>query len=114
MISKKEHTDDPPASANFFTNFAKTVGGRGPKPAPENAEQPDADGVFTDVLMSSVDISLVVTTGVRVCIYCFSINATNTYLQLMYFYLEPLQYTIIATQCEPFVEPPINVRKNSV
>ena len=47
--SKREHTDDPSASANFFTNFANMFGGKGPGPAPENAERPDADGVFADV-----------------------------------------------------------------
>lgn len=47
--SKKERTDDPSASANFFTNFANMFGGKGTEPAPENAERPDADYMFADV-----------------------------------------------------------------
>ena len=47
--SKKERTDDPSASANFFTNFANMFSGKGSEPAPENADRPDADGVFADV-----------------------------------------------------------------
>ena len=47
--SKRERTADPSASANFFTNFASMFSGKGPEPAPENAERPDADGVFADV-----------------------------------------------------------------
>jgi len=47
--SKKERTADPSASANFFTNFANMFGGKGPEPAQENAERPDADYMFADV-----------------------------------------------------------------
>lgn len=47
--SRKERTEDPSASANFFTNFANMFSGKGPEAAPENAERPDADGVFADV-----------------------------------------------------------------
>jgi len=47
--SKKERTADPSASANFFTNFANMFGGKGPEPAPEDAERPDADYMFADV-----------------------------------------------------------------
>jgi len=47
--SKKGRTDDPSASANFFTNFANMFNGKGPEPAPDNADRPDADGMFADV-----------------------------------------------------------------
>jgi hypothetical protein len=47
--SKKERTEDPSASANFFTSFANMFGGKGPEPASENAERPDADHMFADV-----------------------------------------------------------------
>lgn len=47
--SKKERTEDPSASTNFFTNFASMFSGKGAGPAPENTERPDADNVFADV-----------------------------------------------------------------
>ena len=59
--SKKERTDDPSASANFFTNFANMFNGKGSEPAPENADRPDADGVFADVFDEVGGI--VITTG---------------------------------------------------
>jgi DnaJ-class molecular chaperone len=47
--SKKQRTEDPSASANFFTNFANMFGGKGTEAAPENTERPDADHMFADV-----------------------------------------------------------------
>lgn len=47
--SKKERTEDPSASANFFTTFANMFGGKGTEPAPGNGERPDADHMFADV-----------------------------------------------------------------
>lgn len=47
--SRKQRTEDPSASANFFSGFANMFGGKGPEPAAGHAERPDADDTFADV-----------------------------------------------------------------
>ena len=78
--SKKERTEDPSASANFFTNFANMFGGKGPESAPGNAERPDADYMFADVFdevsgFHSILAIITILNLLRCC--CFHLASTT-------------------------------------
>ncbi|THH26589.1 hypothetical protein EUX98_g7595 [Antrodiella citrinella] len=47
--NKREKTNEPDASTNFFSSFASMFGGGGATNAQGAADRPDAEGVFADV-----------------------------------------------------------------
>ncbi len=48
--ASSERSNDPSSSSNFFSQFSSMFGGAGGASAQQNApQQPDAEGMFTDV-----------------------------------------------------------------